>query len=393
MKIGLLTYHAVANFGAQLQTFSTVSYLRNNGYDPVIINWFPEDLENFYKKIIPQKQLNEHSKFILENMPITQLCRTEADVISVIEEENIEGVIIGSDAILNYQTFRSRINLTKKGLKLDKKESNRAYPNPFWGSFATKLNKKIPIVMMSASAQNSSYTQIHNSLRKKMQESLLNFDFITVRDKWAQNMVKYLTQGKRIPMITPDPVFGFNYNAEKAIPTKEEILSKFNLPEKYILLSFNENGGYSVSEDWFDTFEQLANKAGYSAVALCMQSGIKFKNNLKYKIDIPLAPFDWYALIKYSQGYIGHKMHPIVISLHNANPFFSFDNFGIVRFKYFVNYKSSKIFHILNEAGLLKNRCTALGRFSYKEPAPPEMVLDCILNFDKKSVKNSRIDI
>jgi hypothetical protein len=142
-----------------------------------------------------------------------------------------------------------------------------------------------------------------------------------------------------------------------------------------------------VSEKWVAEFERLANYVGYTVVALYMEGGIGFKNNLKYKIDAPLAPLDWYALIKYSQGYVGHKMHPVVISLHNANPFFSFDNFGIVKYKYFVNYKSSKIYHILEEAGLLKNRCTALGKFSYKEP-DAKMVLDCLLNFDKANCQN-----
>lgn len=38
-------------------------------------------------------------------------------------------------------------------------------------------------------------------------------------------------------------------------------------------------------------------------------------------ISIPLNPIDWYALIKYSKGYIGERMHPIVVSLHNSVPF------------------------------------------------------------------------
>lgn len=31
MKIGILTYHCVPNFGAQLQTISTVGYVKKNG--------------------------------------------------------------------------------------------------------------------------------------------------------------------------------------------------------------------------------------------------------------------------------------------------------------------------------------------------------------------------
>ena len=39
MRIGLLTYHWVANYGANLQALSTYCYLDNNGYNPIIINW------------------------------------------------------------------------------------------------------------------------------------------------------------------------------------------------------------------------------------------------------------------------------------------------------------------------------------------------------------------
>ena len=43
MRIGLLTYHWVANYGANLQALSTYCYLDNNVYNPIIINWVPND--------------------------------------------------------------------------------------------------------------------------------------------------------------------------------------------------------------------------------------------------------------------------------------------------------------------------------------------------------------
>lgn len=384
-KIGILTYHCVPNFGAQLQTFSTVSYLRNRGYTPVVINWYPEDLEQMYqKKITSKQQLEEHASFVEKYLPVTKRCRTEKEIISIIHDEYIDGLIFGSDAILGYETFLSRINIGKRGIQLWKSLSDRIFPNPFWACFAAKLNRRIPIAMMSVSSQNSLYYQINNPLRERMSEALLSFDYLSVRDDWTQKMVNYLTRGQILPEITPDPVFGFNHNAIDSIPTKEEILSKYGLPDKYILLSFiNDPGKVSVFGHWVSHFEQMAQEAGFTTVALCMDGGISFKNNLKYEIDAPLAILDWYALIKYSQGYVGYRMHPVVVSLHNANPFFCFDNYGIVKYKYFVNYKSSKIYHIVNEAGLLKNRCTALGKSGFKEPSP-EMVLDCILNFDRE---------
>ncbi len=385
MKIGILTYHAVSNFGAQLQVLSTVSYLKKNGYEPIVVNWYPSDLEQYYIKCIPQEQIKMHNEFVNKYLPVTKLCRTEEDIVTVLSEKQIEGLIIGSDAVLGYQTFRSRLKIRKSGIRLAKKLANRSYPNPFWGNFLLHL-KPMPAVLMSVSSQNAEYRQIHTSLRNKMGVSLNFFNYISVRDDWTQVMVRYLTRGKIFPKVTPDPVFGFNNNIITQIPPQSDILAKYNLPEKYILLSFKDDGTGVVSEKWIDRFEELAKESDCATVALCMPEGIGFKNNLKYNIDVPLCPLHWYALIKYSQGYIGHNMHPIIVSLHNAIPFFSFDNYGIVQFKYFVNSRSSKIFHILKEAGFQEYRCSALGKLGYKEPAP-KMVLDHILNFDKEACR------
>ena len=382
MRIGIVTYHCVPNFGAQLQAFSTVSYLRNRGYEPVVINWYPEDLEQIYKKELPQQQICEHEKFTKEYLPVTKLCRTEDEVISVINEGNFEGLIFGSDANLRYHTFLSRIKLGKTGIMIMKQDVCSSFPNPLWGCFAAKLNRRIPTAMMSASGQGTEYYHIYNPLRKKMGVTLLTFDYFSARDYWTQKMVSYLTRGQILSKITPDPVFGFNQNAADSIPTKEEIISKYNLPDKYLLLSFARSTSGSVSEQWVAKFDQLAQKSGYTTVAM-YNGSIGFKNNLKYNIDIPLAILDWYALIKYSQGYVGHRMHPIIISLHNAIPFFSFDTNGLVKYKYFVNLKSSKIYHILKDADFLPNRCNASARLSYKEPSP-EMVFEHIMNFDRE---------
>jgi len=39
MKIGILTYHAPYNFGANLQAYTTSLYLKSLGHDPMIIDY------------------------------------------------------------------------------------------------------------------------------------------------------------------------------------------------------------------------------------------------------------------------------------------------------------------------------------------------------------------
>ena len=62
MKIGLLAYHAVCNFGAMLQLLSTYMFLKNHGHEPVIINWVAKDLEDYYSQNTPKSQIENQLK-------------------------------------------------------------------------------------------------------------------------------------------------------------------------------------------------------------------------------------------------------------------------------------------------------------------------------------------
>ena len=100
MKIGILTFANVPNFGANLQAFSTICYLRKNGHLPVIIKWEPFDFDARFDDIRNNKQPQEHFRFVQEYLPQTQICRTDEDICCIIDEEKIDAIIIGSDAVL-----------------------------------------------------------------------------------------------------------------------------------------------------------------------------------------------------------------------------------------------------------------------------------------------------
>jgi hypothetical protein len=377
MKIGIITYHSVYNFGANLQAHSTVGYLRNNGFEPIIINWIAQDLEAGYNKGNPEAQIEAHRNFVERYLPLTELCRTTDDVVRVIKEKNIQAILIGSDAVLQHKTLWSRLRFTKKGIQIKEKRTNTIFPNPFWGSFISDIDKNIPVSLMSASSQNMDYILIRGSLRKKIGNALLQFKHITVRDEWTQKMVSYFTKQKIVPEVTPDPVFGYNQNINEQV-TKETILKKFDLPENYVLFSFKNKG--VVSEEWLNSCQQILEEKKLTGVVLTMPGGVIFKNAPMKVISPPLCPLEWYALIKYSSGYVGENMHPVVVALHNSVPFYSFDFYGIINYKYFVNEKSSKIYHILEQAGFLENRVCTLYK-QYTVPSP-QKVIQLIQNFD-----------
>ena len=134
MKIGLIAYHAASNFGASLQLLSTYSFFKNRGDVPVIINWVVEDLEKFYEVRTPKNQKECLLNFRKTYWKETSLCRTSKEVADVIDKEELDAVVIGSDAVA--QNFYPFYILPKYKLGLiNTPTSDRCFPNVFWGDF------------------------------------------------------------------------------------------------------------------------------------------------------------------------------------------------------------------------------------------------------------------
>ena len=134
MKIGLLAYHAVCNFGAMLQLLSTYMFLKNHGHEPVIINWVAKDLEDYYSQNTPKSQIENQLKLRLQLWRETALCRTIKDVANVIANEHIDAVIIGSDAVAQHHPLIERIVFSCRSIvAVNSVTSDVVFPNPFWG--------------------------------------------------------------------------------------------------------------------------------------------------------------------------------------------------------------------------------------------------------------------
>lgn len=379
MKIGLLAYHAACNFGAFLQLLSTVEYIKKQGDDPIVINWIPKDFRKDYEQRSLPGVRSLYARLRERYYPMTNLCETEKQVATVIENENIEAIIIGSDAVTQHHPLRERIHFPcRRIIYIGHPTSDRMFPNCFWGSFNKYLSKTIPLAVISGSSQDSKYYYIKGNTKQKMKKSILDFNYMSVRDDWTKKMIAYLTDGELNPEITPDPVFAFNNNASHLVPYKEDVIKKFGIPGDYIILSFK--GDKSVSQDWINEFQKLANTKGLACVKLPYADAPAF-GDIQYSVGDVITPLEWYALIKYSKGYIGNNMHPIVTSITNGVPFFSFDNYGIpvIEGKR-TNGESSKIYHILKQADLLDYRIFTC-RDDYS-PIIPKDVLDKVIHFD-----------
>lgn len=379
MKIGILAYCSACNFGAQLQLLSTYYYFKNRGVETIVIDWIPFDLDEKYSVNCKYDQLKlfESERIRLWNQ--SKRCYTAEEIAQVIEEEQITGMVIGSDAVLQHHSFLECVKFpTKNIIGKITPSSDTIFPNPFWGTFNDYLNDPIPIAVLSGSNQDSRFGYFSRKTRKEMHTRLQRMNYISVRDSWTQSMIAKITNKMIVPNVTPDPVFALNFNIGRLVPRKEEILKKFGLHTDYILFSFHDN--YIVNQEWLDNIKSMADIDGIQCVKLPYADVSGF-GKLNKEIDLPLSPIDWYALIKYSKGYIGQNMHPIVVALHNNVPFFSFDNYGLKKLNGLItDDTTSKILHILQLAKLDKYRISCINRL-FKAPKSSE-IYQLIKSFD-----------
>ena len=380
MNIGLLTYHWVPNFGANLQALSTYSYIENAGHTPVILNWIPEDLEKDYQKKVQKEQVNAHKEFAkLHFKSITPICRTAIEVAKAIDEYDIDLVVIGSDAVFTMVPFMKRFHLSKRSfIKYEKPFQDSRFPNPYWGNFLDYVRHPVKVAGLSVSAQNTHFKAIIER-KKEMRDSLSHFSYLSVRDVWTQKMVSFLTQKKEVPTITPDPVFAFEQNVHYE-GYKNKLYSSLG---KYVLISLTPP---NYNEKWILELENLFNSAGVKLIGL-PQTNKSFRSPLKENLSFPIDPLDWYQLIKNSQGYIGELMHPVLVSLHNAVPVFVFDKYGFT-LKGLFDESSSKTYQIMNRFNLLDNYYNA--KQTFKLPNP-KIVFDRIVFFDKECCRSTAI--
>ena len=385
MRIGILTYHCPPNFGAQLQAISTVGYLRRMGHEPIVLNWYPKDLESMYSRRVGIEQILCHEEFTQQVFPLSQKCQSEEELIAEINRLRLEAILVGSDALFKYFPLKRRRHFVFRRLKYiyhyQPLSCECLEGNPFFGAFVSKIQRRIPASAYAVSSQNCPYFLMDRTEKATMKKALAHYELISVRDAWTQKMVQHITKRCDVP-IFPDPVFSFQQNCYLSIPTKEEILAKYGLKEDYVLFSFSAK---HYKAEYVKAIANQIAHSGMQPVALPMPERL-FAADIQKQITLPLSPLEWYSLIKYAQGYVGERMHPIVVCLHNAVPFFCFDEYGTTEKRGLFNKKevyipsSSKTFQIVSAAGLQDNLYSAKAH----EPLPsPLHIADKLSLFDK----------
>lgn len=380
-KIAILTHSVANNYGANLQALSTACYLRNHGYVPFFLQW-----GSYITGNTPDEQASIHKSFLRKcGFHISEPLVSNEDFSSYIKSECIDRIIVGSDCVLTYDNIRFPYRLTRKGIIKIKKTEDYKFPNPFWLPFLIH-ETNIKRALMSASCGGGSSMKItEKDVLISMKNLLDQFNYISVRDSFTEKFLKDILPHRNDILITPDPVFGFNKNVP-FIPTSDEIKTKYKITGDYYVLSFYHCNW--PNQKWANSFLEKAHDQNIKCVSVLMPQGGR-NSNFDIDVDLPIDPLDWYALIKYSKGYIGNNMHPIIVALHNNVPFFSFNIHGRSYLHGRIQLlKTSKEYDLLSRFGLQKN----ITPQPFLKLTPIKTIINRLIDFDmEKSYKASRI--
>lgn len=204
MKIGILTYHRAENYGALLQAYAMMTYLRSLGHDVSFVDYWPKYHSDYFRvfslKAFMRSSMKSKfvklSRLLLMGRVLLMRKRTMQEFMcnqldlprhpqledrSLVTEENYDVVVYGSDQIWRKQNM--------DGIGFD---------DWYFGSNNVHADRKIVYAGSMGRIDTDAQDDIY--IRKQM----ANFYKIAVREKDLQD---YLTKLDISTVQVVDPVF------------------------------------------------------------------------------------------------------------------------------------------------------------------------------------------
>ena len=277
MKVGILTVHRAINIGAVLQTYALQELLKKMGHETYVINYVQEKVErtdrerydakkrmdfllhghlrgfltfgNVQARVAKQRKLFDD--FLGQYLNLTSPC----DEYSI--PQDFDAYVIGSDQLWNSCIF--------------------GYQDPiFWGHFNHKAGSKI-----YAYADSTTVKNLEDTPRDFLEQSLKNFDGVSVRDKEVADYLNTHFPLPRPAELVLDPTI----TAGRSLWDK--MLTGKYKGEEYVLVYCART--YTVNPHLVESKAQsLAKKLGCGIKYLHMQAASDFVDlisNAKYVIS------------------------------------------------------------------------------------------------------------
>lgn len=226
MKIGILTFQRALNYGAFLQAYATMSFLRNNGYNAEMVDYWPREHADYVnkRKLTARGLINKTKQFIIYLLS-TPLFKERTRKMNLLRQHylglskkplyikgeelsktNYDVVVYGSDQIWwNHAIYSPKI----------------AYDKTYWGYYLPDKTKRV------AYAPSMGIIDIQEHDKAFIKDALTKFSSLSTRETSLRDALQPYTY-KDITVVL-DPVF---------LPDKEFWLKQIparKIKEPYLL--------------------------------------------------------------------------------------------------------------------------------------------------------------
>lgn len=308
MKIGILTFHAVYNYGAVLQAYALQKTLEDLGAEAEIIDLRrPEQnastgmysmrngIKSMCKNVLllplhkkRKRRTIQFQTFLKQHLKLSA-CYTKEDELNGLDEI-YDCVISGSDQVWN----------TTKKLDFCK-----AYMLNF---IQNKRCRKLGYAVSIGSAQMADL--------ESYKTDIAQFDFITMRETRGAEMIGQLIG--EIPPVVIDPTLLVE-NSHYA-----ELYDSVTGAEKNNYIFYYSLDGFDKKKRNFDILEQLSEKFHLKVKAVLPERPFSYKN---FEMITDAGLEDFLALIKNAAFVCTNSFHGTALSIALQKPFFVLETY------------------------------------------------------------------
>ena len=307
MKIGILTYQRAENYGALLQAFASVTYLRKLGYDAELIDYWPKYHERNYKVLFTNYFWNlsfgkKIAYFVVTSLSLPWLLKRKNNFKNFMYKQ----LSIPSRITYRRDDFCDKYDIVLYGSdqiwRKQKDFSHSFYDEWYFGSNNIIAKKKIA---MAASAGVLNITEKDQLF---FQNQMKNFSTILVRE----NDLHTFLSSMNIPsQVVIDPVFLLDSQEWKAIAREQ---SKSNR-QKYILF-------YNLlkTDESVEFAEKIQKKYGYEIKEINKGRRFRYQGN-RYVKSASVEEF--LSLIRGAELVISNSFHGVAFSIIFEKQFYA----------------------------------------------------------------------
>lgn len=309
MKVGILTYHRVLNYGAFLQAVCLCERLNaEKDISAEIIDYDMLSAQNIYKQLTGntvKKQIKYLANILLGNDFVVVLDHSEAFQRGYGKAKVLlskDSLI--SDGIDDFTRFvKGKFDVIVTGSdEIWRIKQMRCFPNPYFLPGDLGCRK-----LSYAASARMDFNTLPKDHHDKLNGYLKDYEFISVRDENTYNAVKKEGISEEKLMLSCDPSFLYDF-PESNITVREMLKEKCKLdPNKKILV---------LAEVYHNTAKSIISqvKDEYNVISTTL------KNSKCINLS-DLDPFEWRLLISKADMVVSSMFHGVCFSIANNIPF------------------------------------------------------------------------